>query len=683
MEDNLEELLRQGNEYCDNNNYYSSLLTYLKILDEIHSKDENTKFDIISKIFFYQNQSNYVKLSLIHTLLQNTSFINNKTTKRKYYQLLIDSFSQGRDREYQPEINKIIKLYQKSELNNYIDLDKYISKIYTEKLSKSNMPFETMNSSMSGESSIINLSMKPPILIDESNNPNKGQTSLEEISSENNADISSTVHDTYSNLKKKNDNKRLYEVKKVIKKYMPNNKLPMIIMCVSANLNSNQFLDLINDNFEKNNFINICTLKNTEKDNIKIYEYHSKNCINNLFSKIICKNKKSIPQFQVMTNLKRDENNFDMGINSFLNDIYERKISIKTIKGNEKKVIKAIIKFLKNYCLNVEKIQIIKQSKCFLKYNLDKTLKKIINNEQNKKYNKLYSSLSTKDEFEKNAKVNNNPNNILVDNSLVEETNDNASKYYEIYKIFSKKEYGLGKTISEFIENFKKEYNFKDNENIDTNKIDTKKAMMKVIIIFEESANTLNSTFNYNDKNLKDKPSFFAKASEQFILNKIYPILYNIYNIKYKKENEIYLQKKKEINKKCTIDDICTKIGVKQKFRGKEKIPFKYVIDIINKIYYEKSLKQKFEAMTQASLELRNCILEYTNCKFELDSMDDELPIIIYIATQLNVNNLFAELFMIDDYIKCSLRDNLVQNKMVTNLLSSLFYISKEWKTDN
>ena len=86
--------------------------------------------------------------------------------------------------------------------------------------------------------------------------------------------------------------------------------------------------------------------------------------------------------------------------------------------------------------------------------------------------------------------------------------------------------------------------------------------------------------------------------------------------------------------------------------------------------------------MTQASLEIRKCILDYTNCKCELNSMDDELPIIIYISTQLKVANLFAELNMIDDYIKCSLRDNLVQNKMVTNLLSSLMYISKDWKLD-
>ena len=680
MEDNLDELLKQEKENRENNNYYPCLLTCLKILDEIQSKNESIKFDIISKLFLYLNQSNYVKISLMYSLIQNSSFINNKTSKRKYYQLLIDSFTQGIDQEYQQEINKIIKLHKKSELNNYVDLDKYISKIYLE-ISKSNIPFEPMNTSINGESSIINLAFKPPNLIDDSNTQNKGQTSFEEINSENNADITSTVQDTYSNIN--NDNKKISEIKNVLKKYIPNNKLPMIIMCVSANLNSNQFLNLINENFEKNNFYNICTLKNTERDNIKVYEYHSKNCINNLFSKVSCKNKNSIPQFQVMSILKRDENNFDMGINSYLNDIYERKISIKTIRGNEKKVIKIIIKFLKNYCLNVEKIKIIKQSKCFLKYNLDETLKTIINNQQNKKYKKIYSSLSTKDETEKNLNSKNTSDNILIDSSLVEETNNSASKYYEIYKIFSKKQYGLGKTISDFIENFKKDYNFSDKENINVNKIDTKKAMMKIVNVFEESTNTLNSTFNYNDQNLKDKSSFFAKASEQFILNKIYPILYNIYNIKYKNENEIYLQKIKEINKKCTINEICEKIGIKKKFRGKENIPFKYVIDKINKIYFEKSIKQKFEAMTQASLELRNCILEYTNCKFELDSMDDELPIIIYIATQLKVNNLFAELYMIDDYIKCSLRDNLVQNKMVTNLLSSLFYISNEWKMDN
>ena len=63
--------------------------------------------------------------------------------------------------------------------------------------------------------------------------------------------------------------------------------------------------------------------------------------------------------------------------------------------------------------------------------------------------------------------------------------------------------------------------------------------------------------------------------------------------------------------------------------------------------------------------------------------MDDELPIIIYIVTQLNINNLFAEIYMVDDYLKCSLRDETIQNKMIFNLLGSLLYISSKWKSEN
>ena len=679
MEDNLKSLLKREKEYREKNNYYACYLTCLKILDEIQYKNEETKYDIISKIFLYPNQSNYVKLSLINSIIHNSSIIN-KNIKKKYYQLLIDSFSKGKDKEFQEEINKIKNLHEKSELNDYKDIDEYISLISSQILNKSNLPIDT-NSSIAGESSLITLSFKPPNLIDDSQNPYKPNNSLEDIiNSERNADMASTIQDSFSNIKN-NDKKKIEEIKYLLRRYPPNNKLPMVIMSVSAHLNSNQFLNLINQNLEKYNYRNICTIKETEMDNIRVYEYHSKNCISSCFSNIFCRNKAK-SQFQVIAQLKRDENNFNMGMNSFLNDTYERKISIKTIKGSQKNSINIILKFLKNYCLGVEKIQIIKQSKCFLKYNLDETLKNIIKNQKKKRY-KIYSPLENNEYRGNKLFKKNKGREALNDSNLIVKTNDSAGKYYELYKIFSNKEYGLGRTISDFIENFKKEYNFPENEEIDVDKIDTKKAMMKIINICEESTNTLNSTFNYDDENISDKPLFFTKASEQFILNKIYPVLYNIYNIKYQKENELYLKKKKEINSKLTINEICDKIDIKPKLRGKEKIPFNYVIDIINKISLEKSLKKKYEAMTQASLEIRNCILDYTNCKFELDSMDDELPIIIYIATQLDVENLFAELNMIDEYIKCSLRDKLVQNKMVTNLLSSLLYISKEWKFDN
>ena len=677
MEENLNQLLKEEKEFRSKKNYQECYNTCLKILDEIQSESEDKKYEIISKIFFYQNQSNYVKINLISSLMKNYSFINNKSSKKKYYQLLINSFSKGKDKQYLIEISQIKKLYTKSEINNFIELDKYISNLVYEIINKNqsqNYSMNTMNSSINAESSITNLSLKSTFLIDE-----EYYKQNTDAISEKNTDIKSIQQESISeeiNINNESKRKKVSEVKNLLKKYKPDPKAPMIIVSVCANLNSNQFLNLINDNFEKFKYQNICTIKNTERDNIRIYEYKNKNCLCNFLNKI-CRNKDESNRLQVLSILKRDENNFDTGINSLLNDTYERKISIKTIKGNPQNSVNIIVKFLRNFCINVEKIKIIKQSKCFLRYNLESDLKNVISIHKNRIY-KGSSSLQKKDAKDKTK-------TDSLDEPLVEQTNDNASRYYELYKVFSKKEYGLGKTVSEFIDNFKKEYKLDKNINNEIDekkfvKIDTKSVMMKVINIFEISINTLNSTFNFNEKNTKsNNTTFFANASEQFILNKIYPELYNIYNIKYKKENEKYLSKQKEINSKLTIDEIIKKIGLKQKLKGNDKIPFKRVIDIIDKINFEKSLKKKYEIMAQASLEIRNCVLDNTNCKYELDSMDDELPIVIYITTQLKVNNLYAELSMIEDYIKCSLRDRLAENKTVTNLMSSVLFISNSW----
>ena len=671
MEANLKKLLKEEKEYREKKNNYECFQTCLNIMNIIETKSENNKYEIISKLFLYSNQSNYVKISLINSLIKNKSFINNETSKGKYYKLLINSFSKGKDKEFQTEINQIKQLYEKSNKNNFLEIDQYISDFVPKMPNKFN---NSMDSLSGGESGIMKLNFKSSDLID-NNGKNKGQASYELMISESNEDI----HDTITKMNIDID-KKINQMKYLLRKYKPDNQLPLIIISVSVKMNSNQFMIGLNNSFEKYNYRNICTIKDTDRDNIRVYEYKSKNCISNLFSKINCKNKNK-NQFIVYTNLKRDENNFNTGINSFLSDTYERKITIKTVKGNKENVVKSLIQILKNYCLNIDKIQLIKQSKCFLKYNLDETLKKIINEQKSKIYNKLCSSISNKDGNDQI--LHRRANSKIIENTLVEKTNNNAVRYYEIYKVFSKNEYELGKTISEFVEKFKNEYKMENIEKINENDIDTKGAMMKIINILEVSTNILNSTFNNNEENsIENDASFFADASENFILNKIYPILYNIYNLKYKKENDRYLQKKKEINSKMSIDEIFSKMEIKQNLRGNDKQPFKYVIDIINKISFEKSLKRKFETITQASLELRNCVLDYTNCKFELESMDDELPITIYITTQANVDNLFAELFMIDDYIKFSLRDTTKQNKMVTNLLSSLMYISKDWKFD-
>ena len=673
-ENNIDKLLILEQEYRNKENHSECLDICLKILDEIKLLSENKKFDILSKIFLFENQSNYVRIHLMYELFQNNNFIDSLSIKRKYYKLLIDSLKNGNANDLSKEKNEIIKLYDNCEVNNFEEIDKYIVNYVVDIDNINNNINYIINEKFpfkKSKSCINELIINQPNLessVDRFNqqevtNPQiTAQSSFDEINSNRQTDFNISVQKIIS----PSENER-NKMKALMSKYKPNQNLPMVIITVSVNLNRNQFLELIKNIFLKMKYKLICNIKNTEYENLNIFEYHPKNCCENL--KFICKRKFVRNQFQVLTILKSNENNFSTGINTFLNDINERKLSIKAIKGYEQSIIQFIIDFLQKFSVSMNKIKIIKQSKCLLKYKIEENLLSIINNRKNEIYKK---SKIPNDLL--NSSRNSNYKKLLNDDTYVERTNYQASKYYELYRILSKDDYELGKLLNNFIDNFKKRY-----QSLITSQIyilDTKPIMIEIVKIIELCIKTLNSTYNNYQNN---DSIYFSLASEQFLFGKIYYMIYDIYDKKYKKQNNDFLLVQKEINEKLSIKEIIKKIGIKEKFISKEEIPYKSVIDILSMVSLERSLRKKFEILTDASLEIRTCVLEYSNGKYELDSMDDELPIIIYIATQIKVKNIFAELNIVDDYFRIISRDELIQNKMITNLLSSLMFITKMW----
>ena len=52
------------------------------------------------------------------------------------------------------------------------------------------------------------------------------------------------------------------------------------------------------------------------------------------------------------------------------------------------------------------------------------------------------------------------PDSVVLENydNVVSKSNKEASSYYDFYKILSQENYELGKSVSEFIEEFKKTY---------------------------------------------------------------------------------------------------------------------------------------------------------------------------------------------------------------------------------
>ena len=401
---NLKDLIKSQEEYRKQKDNNKCVSIIREIIELIKNLNDNNKFDIISKLFLFEDQSNYTKIFIFNDLVKNNFFIKSKSSKRKYYQLLIDSFNNNKTNDHPEQVTKIKELYDKSDLNDFEELDMYIELFIAEKDMKNNL--DNFNDDITDREFIFEDNK-------EKKSNKKNTTSIEiqinnneqNDNKNNNLILISPIPAKIKSTKSKQQKKNLDELnnyisedinidenmnnvdKFALKKYKPNPALPMIILSVSANLNSFQFLMSINQTFNKYNYTNVSTIKDTEFDNLRIYEYKPKNCFNYISEVFKTKGKCIYNQFHVYSILKRDENNFSGGINTVLNDSYERKIAIKSIKGIESNIINFIIQFLKSFCQNIERIKVIKQSNCFYKYDLDNLLCGIIIKEKKSKIN--------------------------------------------------------------------------------------------------------------------------------------------------------------------------------------------------------------------------------------------------------------------------------------------------------
>ena len=625
MEDKLKELLKQEENFREKKSNQKWISTLRQIIELIKDSADENKYNILSKLFLQENQPNFTKMLIFNDLLKNTSFIKDKNEKKKYYQLLIDSFNNNKINDHSEQTTKIKELFTKNDFNDFEEIDMYLELFIAENENKNEVDNfnedgtdreffdkienkkDNLSVKISGNNYLLDSNINPinsPLSPLSSKSSSDSETlkkmNLDEFNNNILEDINNNMSDSGINNKDKN----------VFKKYKPNNSLPMIIISVSVNMNPYQFLILINQTFNKFNYNNISTLRENEYENLRIYQYVPKNCFDYISEIINTKGKCIRNQFHVYSSLKRDENNFNCGISQILKDSYERKISIKSVKGIESNIIKFMIQFLKTLCQSVEKIKVLKQSDCFYKYNLENELNEIIIKEKESKIiikNKLFNFKHKKLRYKK---LKNDDESMISLNSINKSLNPpiitttDSFKFLEIFTILSKSEYGLGKKVSEFIEEFKKKYNM-PLKNVEI--IETREIMMKIIKIFEFCTNNLNTSFN--NKNNKYDANYISLATAQYIFNKIYFILFNIYCEKYKENNKIIVKIQKEINDNLSSIEICNKLQVQSIYLGNEQEPFKSVINIINQISFEKFLHKKFEILTQASLEIRKCIL--------------------------------------------------------------------------
>ena len=450
-----------------------------------------------------------------------------------------------------------------------------------------------------------------------------------------------------------------------------NTNLPWILVNIDMLLNDKQMLRKMLLIFDE---LGATPIENTITQNSFIVIKKSTNIIHNLCS-IFFRSTVNVPKIQV--------------IFRFMKNQYNRLVEIKTLQGFPSETENLILNYLKKCIPFSKNIKIVRYSPGHFSNIEDELQKEFIDIIEKKGKNIKSSNILS---INMNN-LNNSKSNFIDENTnMLQKINKHASTYYEIYKILSQDNYDVGRTMTAFINEFKIK-----NEHTEKNYTRLPEQMKEII----ETRNICNNTFsNYfnmgkafrlNDDMAKQS----LTAIDNFIFNKLYYQLYELYNRKYKKENEEFLSKKKIINAHYTIEEIMNVLGIKKQFRCLEEyensghsplcLPFKSTIDNMNKIEYEQNPNIKFNTLIEAGLELRNTILGNGNNsgnKKDLISMDDELPIFIYCSTQINTKNAPAEYHMIEDYIKYTSM-NINESKVLTNSMGAILFISKQWDLKN
>ena len=449
-----------------------------------------------------------------------------------------------------------------------------------------------------------------------------------------------------------------------------NNILPWILINIDMTYNDKQMLQKMIEIFQQ---VGASVIENTISQNSFIVIKKNTNFIKNICS-IFFNSSSSIPKIQV--------------IFRFMENQYNSLVEIKSLQGYHIENETLIINYLKKCIPYAKSLKIIRFSAGYfdtIEEELEKGYMEYLAKQGKniKRSNILNININ---KANKNKNRNNSSVNFIEEKAnMLQTINKNAAKYYEIYKILSQDNYDAGRTMTAFINEFKIK-----NEHIEKNYMRLPEQMKKIIetinICDDTFSNYFNmgKTFRLNDEVAKQSRT----AIDNFIFNKLYYQLYELYNRKYQQENEEFLNKKKIIQENYTIEEIMEYLEIKPQFRCLEAyqnsgnsplcLPFKSTIDNMSKIEFEQNPNVKFNTLIEAGLELRNTVFGNSNGKNDLNSMDDELPIFIYCSTQINTKNAPAEYHMIEDYIKYS-NLNLDESKVLTNSMGAILYISKEW----
>lgn len=231
--------------------------------------------------------------------------------------------------------------------------------------------------------------------------------------------------------------------------------------------------------------------------------------------------------------------------------------------------------------------------------------------------------------------------------------------FYQVSRILSNAESPAGKLCLSFTEEFWKKYG------------DIQLAAQNTRIMMSFIKSSIDGINNIIGKNV---PSHSRLAIEKFVFTKIFHHIKKIYCEK-KLEVTIRLHQKKEENHLKSDEELMRQLDVKAKFCiVGVKNPYFAAIESLNSLDKHSCPIDKLNCILESTTHMKTTIIDYWHGREELETMDDQLPVIIFIVFKTSLETFPAQIDFLLDYSRVNTgMDN--ENRLLINYDAAVSFI--------
>ena len=242
--------------------------------------------------------------------------------------------------------------------------------------------------------------------------------------------------------------------------------------------------------------------------------------------------------------------------------------------------------------------------------------------------------------------------------------------YYELSKVMSSQDYGVGERIAQFMKEWQAKYS-------DAHCVELPGPLDEVKSLVDEIVHSLLAHFNIANFSSAKIAQHCKPSVEKYVFSKLAHQISLMYEVAYQDRQREFTEK---VDKADALgrEQLMKELEIKDPFKLDQVIlPYESAIESFNMLQTCQTPLDKLNAVLEGVTLMKTSVLDYWRGKQELSTMDDQLPVLIYIVSQVKATAFVAQIGFLKDYIKESFGfDN--EFKILTDVDSAISFIIKE-----